>query len=384
MGSPDQQPLRSWVAQVVALLFVVLPACIGWGQTPEPFRSREVHADGSITFRYRDSGAHQVQVSVATIKAPIAMTKTDGVWTATTPPMPAETYWYWFIVDGRPQLDPVNGLVLPNYIYLDSNVVVPGPAPQLWEATDVPHGELHHHFYKSEYTKGEPGEHREDYVYDAPGFGIATGYRDYYVYTPPGYDPRRNELYPVLYLLHGFAQTAADWTQPGGANFILDNLIEQGTAKPMIVVMPLCYGYAVGDCSNAVLSEIMPAVESEYRVQRDRDHRAIAGLSLGAVEALSMAFQHPELFGWVGSFSAGDTQQGPHALSVESPDKTNFRLLWIGCGTEDALLAKNQELVTRLKAKHYDPTVVLRPGGHTWMVWHDDLIHFAPLLFQDK
>lgn len=384
MRTPEQKPLRHRIDIAVALMFVVLPACSCWGQAPERFRSHEVHADGSITFRYRDSGAQQVQVSIASIKAPIAMTEAGGVWTATTPPMPPETYWYWFIVDGRPQLDPVNGLVLPNYIYLDSNVVVPGTTPQPWEATDVPHGELHHHFYKSKYTKGEPGEDREDYVYDVPGFGIETGYRDYVVYTPPGYDPRRNELYPVLYLLHGFAQTSADWTQPGGANFILDGLIEQGKAKPMIMVMPQCYGYAVEDCSNAVLNEIMPAVEAEYRVERDRDHRAIAGLSLGAVEALYTAFHRPELFAWVGSFSAGETLQGPHALPLEGPDKTNFRLLWIGCGTDDALLARNEELVSRLKAKHYDLTEVLRPGGHTWMVWHDNLIHFAPLLFQEK
>lgn len=121
------------------------------GQSPAAFNSHEVHPDGTITFRYRDTGSKQVQVSVESLKAPIAMTKTDSVWTATTPPLQPETYWYWFIVDGQTQLDPLNGFVLPNYAYLNSNVIVHGPVPQLWEATDVPHGELHHHFYKSKF-----------------------------------------------------------------------------------------------------------------------------------------------------------------------------------------------------------------------------------------
>jgi dipeptidyl aminopeptidase/acylaminoacyl peptidase len=119
----------------------------------------------------------------------------------------------------------LNGLVLPNYIFFNSFVVVRGPAPQPWEATDVPHGALHHHFYKSRYTSGVAGEHREDYLYSAPNYSLPTGHRDYYVYTPPGYVPKKSRRYPVLFLLHGSAQTAADWTVPGGANFILDYLI---------------------------------------------------------------------------------------------------------------------------------------------------------------
>ena len=367
---------RSYVLMVLTVAFFVaflLPSRV-CGQSPAALQSHEVHPDGTITFRYRDTGAKQVQVSVENIKAPITMTKIDGIWSATTPPLPPETYWYWFIVDGQTQLDPLNGFVVPNYAYLNSNVTVHGPIPRLWEATDVPHGELHHHFYQSKVASGLPGEQR-----------------DYDVYTPPGYDPKSSRTYPVLYLLHGYAQTAADWTVPGGANFILDNLIAQGKARPMIVVMPLGYG-SVDVFSQTLLTKILPEVESEYRVHKDRNDRAIAGLSLGAMESLYIAFNHPELFASVGSFSAADMLKSRNADDLlrlnhplpMNPEQTRFRLLWIACGTDDALIVANRQLISVLKDKGFLLTAVQIPGGHTWMVWHDNLIHFAPLLFQDK
>ena len=354
----------SMVFTATVFIALLLP-CDMHGQSPVAFNSHEVHADGSITFRYRDTGAKQVQVSVESLRAPIVMIKSDGVWTATTPPLPPETYWYWFIVDGQTQMDPLNGFVLPNYVYLNNEVTVHGPTPQLWEATDVLHGELHHHFYKSRFASGLPGEQR-----------------DYYVYTPPGYDPKSRRAYPVLYLLHGYAQTAADWAMPGGANFILDNLIAQDKAKPMIVVMPLCYG-SMKIASQTVVTEILPQVESEYRVMKNRNSRAIAGLSLGASESLDIASHHPKLFAWVGSFSAGDVLRLDPPLPM-NPEQTNFRLLWIACGTEDGSFAANQRLIAMLKEKGVPVTDVQTPGAHTWMVWHDNLIHFAQLLFRGK
>jgi enterochelin esterase-like enzyme len=351
---------------VFALSFLVLLVPCGMaGQTVAPIHSHEVHSDGTITFRYRDTGAKHVEVSVESLKAPIAMIKSGGIWTVTTPPLPPETYWYWFIVDGQTQLDPLNGFVLPNYAYLNSEVTVRGPGPQLWEATNVPHGELHHHFYKSRFASGQLGEQR-----------------DYYVYTPPGYDPKGGRAYPVLYLLHGYAQTAADWTVPGGANFILDNLIAQSKAKPMIVVMPLCYG-TMEVASATIVTEILPEVEAEYRVLKSRNDRAIAGLSLGASESLDIAFNHPKLFAWVGSFSAGDVLRLDRPLPM-NPAQTNFRLLWIACGTEDGSFTAFQQLISMLKEKGVPVTAVQTPGAHTWMVWHDNLIRFAPLLFQGK
>ncbi len=255
--------------------------------------------------------------------------------------------------------------MIPNYVYLNSNVVVPGLVPPLWEATDVPHGELHHHFYKSKFASGLPGEQR-----------------DYHVYTPPGYDSKDSRAYPVLYLLHGYAQTAADWTVPGGANFIVDNLIAQGKARPMIVVMPLGYG-SVDIFSQTLLTEILPEVESEYWVLKNRNDRAIAGLSLGAMESLDIAFHHSELFAAVGSFSAGNMLHSTQPLPI-NPEQSRFQLLWISCGVDDDLFAANQQLISLLKEKGVSVTAVHTPGAHTWMVWHDNLIHFVPLLFQGK
>ncbi len=363
---------------IFSFLVIALP-CGMAGQIAKPIQSHEVHSDGTITFRYRDTGAKHVQVSVGGLMAPVPMTNTGGIWTATTPQLPPEIFWYYFIVDSQPQMDPLNGVVLHNYVYLNNVVVVPGAAPQLWEARDVPHGEIHHHFYKSQYSKEVPGEHREDYRYSAPNHSME--YRDYYVYTPPGYDPKNSHRYPILYLLHGYAQTAADWTVPGGANFILDNLIAENKAKPMILVMPVCYGWAVDNCSAAILNEILPQVESEYRALRGRNHRAIAGLSLGAMESLYIAFNHPELFASVGSFSAGDMRNLPHPLPMEHT-RTGFRQLWISCGVNDPLLPKNQQLIADLKKNGFSLTAVETPGTHDWTAWHFSLIHFVQLLFQ--
>lgn len=374
---------RKLIYSAVALfiflfLEVALPSDMA-GQTGKPIQSHEVHSDGTITFRYLDTGAKHVEVSVGGLKAPVSMTNTDGVWSATTPQLSPEIYWYYFIVDGQSQMDPLNGVVLPNYVYLNNVVVVPGATPQLWEATDVPHGELHHHFYKSRYSNEVPGERREDYRYAAPNHSME--YRDYYVYTPPGYDPKNSHRYPILYLLHGYAQTAADWTVPGGANFILDNLITANKTKPMILVIPVCYGWALDNCSDAVLNEVMPQVEAEYRVLNDRNHRAIAGLSLGAMESLYIAFNHPELFAWVGSFSAGDMRNLPHPLPMDHT-RISFRQLWISCGVNDALLPKNRQLIADLKEKGFSLTTVETPGTHDWTAWHYSLIHFVPLIFQ--
>jgi enterochelin esterase-like enzyme len=363
---------------ICSLFVIALPQSVA-GQIVKPMQSHEVHSDGTITFRYRDTGAKHVELSLGGLKAPVPMTNTGGVWSATTPRLPPEIYWYYFIVNGQAQMDPLNGVVLPNYLYLNNVVVVPGATPQLWEAREVPHGELHHHFYKSRYIPEAPGELQEDYRYSAPNHSME--YRDYYVYTPPGYEPKSSRQYPILYLLHGYAQTAADWTVPGGANFILDNLIAENKTKPMILVMPVCYGWAVDNCSGAILNEILPQVESEYRVLNDRNNRAIAGLSLGAMESLYVAFNHPALFAWVGSFSAGDMHNLPHPLPMD-PTQINFRQLWISCGVNDALLPKNRQLITDLKEEGFSLTAVETPGTHDWTAWHYSLIHFAPLLFR--
>jgi hypothetical protein len=132
---------RAAALAIYTFVVAVLLPCGMAGQMTKPIQSHEVHSDGTITFRYLDTGAKHVEVSVGGLRASVPMTNIGGVWTATTPQLAPEIYWYYFIVDGQAQMDPLNGVVLPNYLYLNNVVVVPGAAPQLWEATDVPHGE---------------------------------------------------------------------------------------------------------------------------------------------------------------------------------------------------------------------------------------------------
>jgi enterochelin esterase-like enzyme len=367
-----------------ALAALLLPLLLGGlrGQDAPPLRSCEVNADGSITFRYRDTGAHKVAVNLENTAAPLAMEVKDGVWTATSLPQKPEIYWYSFQVDGKQELDPLNTEVFRNLVYLNSFVTVPGSSPQPWDEMDVPHGVVHHHFYTSKVVKGLPG-----------------GHSDFYVYTPPGYEPGASRPYPVLYLLHGYSQTAADWCEIGKANVILDNLIAQGKARPMVVVMPFGYGdmsiiskdfisKIVSSDSlfgQALVGEVLPMVEAAYRVSGERGDRAIAGLSMGGLESLEIGLGHPELFAWVGSFSgAARFVQDSVDRGEYDPVRARLRLLWISCGADEGNgLIANRKLVASLKARNFAVTAVEVPGMHTWMVWHDNLIHFAPLLFRN-
>jgi enterochelin esterase family protein len=232
---------------------------------------------------------------------------------------------------------------------------------------------------------------------------VANDQRDYYVYTPPGYDPGVKKTYPVLYLLHGFSDDASGWTAVGRANVILDNLIAHGKAKPMIVVMPLGYGTMemitlgwdawshtdvrqrnLSKFREALLTEVMPSVESEYRVETDRHSRAIAGLSMGGSESLLTGLNNLDKFAWIGAFSSGgmpdDFQTDFPALDAKSNQQ--IRLLWIACGTEDRLITVNRNLREWLKGKGVQHIDIETPGMHTWMVWRRNLAEFAALLFR--
>jgi enterochelin esterase family protein len=344
--------------------------------------SPQVNNDGSVTFRLNRPGAHEVLVALAGLDSPLKMIEADGVWSVTTAPLASGPYWYSYIVDGKSELDPLNEDVVPNYTYLNSVVRVPGSGPEPWERADVPHGELHHHYYQSSIVKGLP-----------------NGRSEYLVYTLPGYDPRAAITYPTLYLLHGMSQGAADWTTMGGANFILDNLIAQGRAKPMVVVMPLGYGdialthKAVSDgdffpefaanntlFQRALLTEIVPRVEAEYRVGKTRDRKAIAGLSMGASQSLDIGLNRDGIggFAWVGGFSAPAQLVQRPALSGEAQ---KLSLLFIGCGTGDPFLEPTRKLIADLQAKGYSVKIAEKPGAHVWPVWDRDLVDFVPLLF---
>ena len=347
--------------------------------------SPEVHADRTVTFRFRDPHAKNVLLVLAGAQ-PAAMKKGhDGVWTITTAPLAPEFYGYLFQADGVDLIDPNNSALKPNLLSVQSELHVPGPASLPWELNDVPHGIIHHHFYHSK---------------------IVGDDRDYYVYTPPGYDADTKQSYPVLYLLHGFSDDASGWTAVGRANVILDNLIAQGNVKPMIVVMPLSYGapeivsYGFGAMdrdhplrdknfskfTEALLAEVLPQVESQYRVIADRNSRAITGLSMGGSESLLTGLTHLDQFAWIGSFSAASLPDGfsNDFKGLSAKDNAGLRLLWVACGTEDPLINPNRRLRQWLAFEGIQHVSVETPGMHNWLVWRDNLSTFLPLLFQDS
>jgi enterochelin esterase-like enzyme len=374
------------VRAVLRLALLFAPALLA-AQSEPPFHSTVVHPDHTVTFQYRNATAAKVELAVDGMANPIAMEKgAAGVWTATTQPLAPEIYDYHFVADGERQLDPANPRVTRNLVEIGNLVEVRGATAEPWDLTNVPHGNLSIHLYTSDVVQGLPDNQSQ-----------------YFVYTPPGYDAKAKKPYPVLYLLHGWSDDVAGWTVVGRANLILDNLLAQGKIKPMVVVMPLGYGTmsflrddsvwdqsAIVDkntslFSKALLTEVMPQVESAFNISRKREDRAIVGLSMGGLQSLTTGLTNTDKFAWVGGFSSAVRSfsfDGP--LATLDPKKADLRLLWIACGTEDGLIEPNRKFVAFLKSKDMPVTQIETPGMHTWMVWRDNLIHFAPLLFQNK
>lgn len=368
--------MRYFNGFLLLLLVVPLSAQI----PPQPVVSPEVHSDNRVTFRFRDPNAKEVALELEGTKRTAMLRDDRGIWSVTTAPLEPDLYGYSFVADGVNLLDPSNPLMKPNILNTQSLLHVPGAPSLPWEVNEVPHGVIHRHFYKSR---------------------VVGDQRDFYVYTPPGYDPRGRTAYPVLYLLHGFSDDATAWIAVGRANVILDNLVARGKARPMVIVMPLGYGAPeflkrtgprdaslwranVERFKEATLQEVLPQVEQAYRVSRDRNRRAIAGLSMGGAEALITGLNSLDRFAWVGAFSSGGLgdDYGVSFPGLDAKSATNLRLLWIACGKEDRLFDGNVKFIEWLKSKGIRATGVETPGAHTWTLWRRYLSDFAPLLFQ--
>jgi enterochelin esterase-like enzyme len=348
------------------------------------FVSPEVHPDKRVTFRLKAPNAKEVVLRCEGTKGG-AMQKDDkGVWSITTEPMPPDIYAYSFSVDGVKVIDPANPLLKYNLLNTDSQVHVPGPATLAWEINDVPHGVVHRHLYRS---------------------AIVGDERPFLVYTPPGYDPAAPQLYPVLYLLHGYSDAEDAWTSVGRAHIILDNLIARGRAKPMLIVMPLGYGNkeviangwaglrntgvwqdSITKFGEALVKEVIPQVEKAYRVNPDENARAIAGLSMGGTQSLTFGLNAPDRFTWIGAFSSGGLPPdfASQFAAVNEGINSRLHLLWIGCGRQDGLIGVNQKLVEWLKSRNVKLTWVETPGSHSFTLWRRYLADLLPLLFQDK
>jgi len=293
-------------------------------------------------------------------------------------PIAPEIYYYNFTIDGVRTIDPGNPNVKTGSTpgTIQSVLEITAGHPIFYDAQPVPHGEIRTHWYESK--------------------SLNTT-RRLTIYTPPGYDRSAGTRYPVLYLFHGANADETAWTRLGHVNLILDNLLAAGKSKPFLIVMPFGYGIPPGTASPApggntaafsrdLLEDVIPFVESHYRAHTDREHRAIAGLSMGGGESLSIGLNHLELFSYVGGFSAGiripDFQQS-YGKFLADPKTANqkLRLLWIGCGSDDGLFAASEKLSKMLDDAGIKHVFHESDGAHTWTNWRRYLNEFAPLLF---
>ena len=339
--------------------------------------SPEVHADRSITFRLRAPEASQVSLQFRGAKP---MTKgADGVWSLTAGPVEPEIYQYNFIVDGVRILDPGNPN-LKNGRAIDASMVeVPGNPPRFDEVQNVAHGALQIRTYTSTPLKK---------------------LRRVYVYTPPQYDSEPARRFPVLYLRHGSGDNEENWSDTGRAGTILDNLIAQRKAVPMIIVMPNgdtdgTWGGGSSPEGIALLGEellhdIVPMIEKNYRVAPGRENRAITGLSMGGGQAFTIGLKHMDQFAWVGEFSSGlvsDTdfrldQHLPGFLEHPADVNQKLKLLFLSCGTEDPRYPGQLDLLEVLKQHGIRYVWFPTPGVHEWKVWRHALAEFAQKVFQ--
>lgn len=363
------------------LLAALLLACPLFSQAPVRGNvvSPEVHSDGRVTFRIRAPKASEVTFfgDWMPVNTKEKMTRDgEGVWSVTLGPLPPSIYLYTFTLDGVTIADPVNPRVKLRSQTSASLVEVPANPPALWQARNVPHGSVEINWHHPAVLGGEP--------------------RWVWVYTPPGYERERSRRYPVLYLLHGSNDTAGGWTLAGHANFILDNLLAEKRAVPMIVVMP--YGHAVPydaprekQAENAALFEeyllkdVLPWMEAKYRVARGRENRAVAGLSMGGGQSIRIGFGRLDLFSALGAFSAAvpadfDSRFQEVLRDAEGVNR-KLKVLWIGCGRDDFLFERNRKLIERLETLRIRHTFRATEGAHTYTVWRQYLGEFAPLLF---
>ncbi|CCH51765.1 putative esterase [Fibrisoma limi BUZ 3] len=355
-------PLRFWLVSLLLCL-----SRLGLAQPPggPTVVSPQVNADNTVTFRYLAPAAKDVKLNAQFEKSPVAMTKdAQGIWSITTGPVKPDMYPYSFQVDGISVADPKNSAIFPNEGFQNSLVEITGNTPLVHTIQNVPHGTVSYRFYTSP----------------------ELGQRPVVVYTPPDYETDAKTTYPVLYLLHGTTDLEETWTKVGRANIILDNLIAQGKAKPMIIVMPYGRAYPVISKSSGslrnwdnlqefkkdFLGNLMPFVEKNYRVKKDKDSRAIAGFSGGGGETLYLGLNNPELFSWVCGFAPGMLKEEfdrNNATAFANPAQTNQRLklFWIGVGKEDMLYPVINDYLKVLDEKKLKHETLISDGGHTWM-----------------
>ncbi len=340
-------------------------------QTP-PVRSPEVGPDRTVTFRLRAPKASEVVLNGQWPNGRTNLVKgTNDVWSITVGPIEAGVWEYSYVVDGLAMIDPKNPAIKPQREPNTSILQLPGEPPLLTDFQDVPHGVVHTHTYRSK-SLGR--------------------LRELAVYTPPGYEQHPDTKFVTLYLQHGSGDNQATWVAHGKAHWIMDNLIAQGKARPMVVVM--MDGHAAIPGANQgdgtalferdLLEDVLPYVEANYRVRSEAASRAIVGLSMGGGQSLTIGLNHLDTFAWVGGFSSAAPSKEAVATALADSSATNakLKLLWIGVGKDDFLRKRNEDFIAALKEKGIQYEWHLTEGAHSWPVWRTYLGEIVPKLFQ--
>jgi enterochelin esterase-like enzyme len=381
---------------ITRLLFSLTMICISGLAISQPPRgpfviSPQVHPDKKVTFRYLAPSAKDVKLAGSQFGAAnIAMKKDSiGIWSIIVGPVRPDIYPYSFVVDGVTVMDPANVNFFPNERFKASLVDVQGFTPLIHAMRDVPHGSVNYEYYPS--VEGTTGS--------------------LVVYTPPGYDKNAAAKYPVFYLISGTTDTEETFFKVGRTNLILDNLIAEGKAKPMIVVMP--YGNMeariaaqkasgtpadpVRDSPDAITrmrrfeqdltKNVIPYIDKTYRTIANRDNRAIGGFSRGGGQTLRTAFWNMDKFSWICAYSANlpsAEMETTYSSIVSNPAATNksLKLLWVGVGTEDFLYNDVATFLNYLNTKNINYRSLITGGGHTWMNVKTYVAETVQLLFK--
>jgi enterochelin esterase-like enzyme len=339
----------------------------------------EIAPDGKVTFQVSAPEEAQKVVLLGQWtkdRLPLVMEK-PKTWTLTLDAVPAGVWEYHFEIDGVSVIDSTNPLLKPQRKPSVSILHIPGTPLNPWDWRDVPHGTVHLHAYQSKALGRQ---------------------RNMAVYTPPGYEQATDRKYPMLVLQHGSGDQHDTWIAHGKAHWILDNLIADGKAVPMLIVM--IDGHPHGQLSresaesgrvaglaafeSELFDDAIPLVEATYRVESAPEQRALAGLSMGGAQTLGVGLTHSDRFSWLGCFSGAMPAGDRISVATATPEtlNKNLKLLWIACGDKDFLLEQNKTLIATLEEKGVHHEWHLTPGDHSWPIWRGYLSDFLPLLFR--
>jgi enterochelin esterase-like enzyme len=398
---------RLWFAGLLPLLLAAAPDAAEKVKpaesipAPSNIQGKEyprIHPDLRVTFRIKAPDAKKVEFGFFTPKRYLAEKDKDGFWTATTDSQAPGFHYYRVFIDGAEVSDPSSEMFYGTG-KMTSGIEIPEKGVDYYLPKDVPHGEIRERWYHSKTTQQ---------------------WRRIYVYTPPGYDTDREKRYPVLYLQHGGGEDERGWPNQGRVGFILDNLISERKAKPMLVVMERGYARKSGEAAptpparpapgqnrpaprdfsrmfstfeEVMVKDLIPMIDATYRTIPDRENRAMAGLSMGGMQTFQIALKHLDLFAYLGGFSGAgggfvgapfDPKTAHNGVMANASDfNKQVRLLWLGIGTAEGRMyegIKNyHEALEKAGIKH---VYYESPGtAHEWLTWRRCLHEFAPLLF---